>query len=327
MTFSLKRIVSLTSILAVVTLTQSCSEEIKDCMEEVSLQTVTDKEDLSKLTCDDLLASLPDIANPPENYVTIKDKNVILVGHCSLMGLNQSFLEQLQTCYEKISDFLGINPITNCMVHSRSGSLNDLAAIEEKYVGGGAAGCFTIRGRTSVKEDFECTNKPDNEMVSSNGGAEEVCAYGHEPTHIFIAGTILQRLENMWLNEGLSDYVHYEINPNRTLECHQTTWKTFDGNSYSDDVVENSGNYVNLNSSRENRDFKNDAYKTAACLWKMINDEFGNSTFRTIMQKLADSRFNGNDSFVCDILEPTIGESGIEKLKNRFGDGSIEVYE
>lgn len=328
----LKKLISLTPFLTVIALAPSCSEDVKDCMEEVSIQTGTAKEDLNQLTCDDLLAKLPDLASPPENYVTIKAENVVLIGHCSLMGLNRSFLEQLQTCYQKISDFLGIYPITSCMVHS-FGSDTDLANIEGKYVGAGAAGCFTIRGRTVAKEDFKCTNKPDegnNEISYSNDDLKNVCAYAHEPAHIFIGGTLLQQLETPWLNEGFADYVHYEINPNRTLKCHQTTWKTIDTSQYNDKVVEDSGGYVPLDwngEEHEKNNTENDAYKTGACLWKMINDELGEQKFKTIMQKLAASRMNGDSSFVCDILEPTIGEEGIEKLKGRFGEDSIEVYE
>ncbi len=98
--------------------TPDLESRLDGCMKNVSEQTERKVEELQKLTCQDLLEQLDDIRNPPDNYVILQDKNTVLVSPCSHINQGLHFLEQLQTCYENVSSFLGILPITQCIMHT-----------------------------------------------------------------------------------------------------------------------------------------------------------------------------------------------------------------
>ncbi len=304
-------------------LVPACEEEPQGCMEEVSEQTGVEEENLQSLGCQGLLERLPDLSQLPEKYEILKENNALLIGHCSYRGMNLQFLEQLQTCYEHINQFLGITPITQCLIHTY-GSGNDLAEIESKYVGAGAAGCILIRAGGNAKQNAECQETEGLEIEKP-----EFCSYGHEPTHLFIAGTLLQKGETPWLNEGLAELVLYTLNRG-SLECYDSGWRSIDINGYSGEETTEEGAYVSLGASRtehESNGTENAAYKTGACFWKKIMDDFGYESFKAVMKNLERSRFETEMSLEQEVLVPAIGENGLALLKGKFGTESTETYE
>lgn len=153
----------------------------------------------------------------------------------------------------------------------------------------------------------------------------------HEPTHVFVAGTVLHR-SPPWLDEGLATYVSAQLRTDQILECLAGSFRFIFEDQYTGEVKEKGeGDYVSLAVERKQEDLKNnasfrDAYFTGACLWDHIDANYGHETFKAIMRDVNASRFSYM-SFVSDILEHHIGESGIDDLKNKFGDDSIKVFE
>ncbi len=298
----------------------SCTEEQEydSCMDEVSVQTATPKEALAGLTCEDLLQKL--YLPLPHDYLTLKDKNAVFFTHCSLNYNGTFHLQQNQYCYEKINDFLGIQPITKCLMEAMDFE-NGLVELKSMYVPRGAAGCFMISSGW-LGEKKEC-QETDDSLIEVDGCAP------HEPTHIFVAGTVLHR-DPPWLNEGLADYVMIKLRPNdMTLECLPGSFKYVFKDSYTGELKKvTEGDYISLDEDREDYDKETQhrAYLTGACLWQHIDSVHGHETFKAIMQDVNASRFRYT-SFVNDILLSHIGESGIDDLKNKFGEDSVEVFE
>ncbi len=313
-----KTTLSLTVLLTISSVVCTKEQDYDVCMDEVAAQTAVQKEDLANLTCEDLLSklSLP----IPKDYVTLKEKNAVVFAPCFLTEYGDFRLQQNQFCYENIKDFLGIQPITQCLMEALSVE-GDLQELEAEYVSQGAAGCMIIRSRWSG-EKKEC-QKPKEEKVN-----EYSCA-PHEPTHIFVAGTVLHR-DPPWLNEGLADYVSVQLRENETLECFAGSFRYTFKDNYTGELKEmKEGSYVPLDMEREEHRQQGtsfDAYLTGACLWDYIDSNYGHETFKAIMQDVNASRF-ASMSFVNNILQYHIGENGINDLKNKFGDDSIEVFE
>lgn len=298
----------------------SCAEEqgYDLCMEEVSAQTAMPKEALLSLTCSDLLEKL--YLPLPADYVTLNDKNVVVFAHCSLITSGTYTLKQNQYCYEIINDFLGIQPITQCFMEAvyYNGDLSELASM---YIGDGAARCIMTRSIWNEKKN-ECEHREEQLPKV------ESCA-PHEPTHLFIAGTVLHG-SIPWLNEGLATYASAQLRENETLECLTDGFKYVFRDFYTGEVKQTKeGKYVPLDWTREEHK-KNgtphDAYLTGACVWDHIYSQYGQETFKAVMKEVEASRF-ACMSFVDDILQHHIGESGIDDLKNKFGDDSIEAFE
>ena len=300
--------------------TPDLESRLEGCLENVSKQAEKRVNDLRELTCQDLLKKLDDIRNPPEEYVVLQDKNTVLLSHCSNINQGLHFVEQLQTCYENVSSFLGTLPITRCIMHTQSFS-DDLYDIETRYVGEtGAAGCFLIRGSVGkVPKKAEC-------QTEINPAEEQtICYYGHEVTHLFVAGTVLQKYLP-WLNEGLADYVSFYL-AGKIFECDEEGYLFRDVVDTEKQVIKR-GKYVDLTKTRsEHRALETEAaaYTTGACVWETIVTNFGYGSFRQIIKKVEESRFVSM-SFVDDILLPVITQKGIDILKERFGNDSIEAY-
>ena len=314
----------LSSITLAAVLQPSCTKEqpYDLCMDIVSEQTSTPRENLAGLTC----ASLLDKLNLPlpEDYVILKEKNAVVFASCYFQGYGDFLLQRNQQCYLQIKDFLGIQPITQCLFQSVSYQ-NELAQLEATYINGetkeGAAGCIMIRSRIDgekgvcVKEE---TSYPDEDFSGCPA---------HEPTHLFVAGTVLHNAPLPWLNEGLADYVNSRLSGKEKLEC---LAEGFNYEHKGDSIHESlNSNYVSLALSREEhkgQGTNHAAYLTGACVWDYIVTHYGETTFKAIMKDVEQSRFT-KKSFVKDILQARIGEEGICGLKARFGDKSIKAFE
>ncbi len=86
--------------------------------------------------------------------------------------------------------------------------------------------------------------------------------------------------------------------------------------------------YVDLSKNRNEHKTmgtESAAYTTGACVWKTIVDKYGHNSFKQIMKKVEESRYVSM-SFVDDILVPVIKQEGIDTLKDKFGNDSIEEY-
>lgn len=292
-------------------------------MEEVSAQTAAPKEELANLTCSDLLEKL--YLPLPEGYIILKDKNAVIFIHCSSRSYGNFLLRQNQYCYEAIKDFLGIQPITQCLMEAKlfneELSTSELRSI---YIGEvGAAGCLMFNSAW-VGEKEQCGENSEESKENLEG--TDSCA-PHEPTHVFVSGTLLHR-NPPWLNEGLAEYVSIQLlSQYHILECFADSFRYGVHNDVLNYTKE--GKYVPLDIEREEhrqQGTEHDAYLTGACLWDHIDATYGHETFKAIMQDVNASRF-ACTSFIDDILQHHIGESGIDDLKNKFGDDSVEVFE
>ena len=309
-----KTILPLTALLS---LSIACTEDEGQndfCMDKVSAQTATPKERLAGLTCNDLVNKLP--LPLSDGYIALQDKNALVFTHCSLSYFGASRLQHNQSCYEKIHDFLGIQPITQCVMEAMSFE-GDLSELESMYVSpqkGGAAGCLMIRSRwLGEKGTCQPLGTEIPEMYS--------CA-PHEPAHIFVAGTVLDR-DPPWLNEGLAEYVMSQLQEGITLECFADSFR------FTSPSQTKVGPYLPLDIGRGEHDRNGtsfDAYLTGGCLWNHLDKGYGHATFRAIMQDVNASRFS-EMSFVNNILLDRIGESGIKDLENKFGKDSIKAFE
>lgn len=269
-----KTILPLTALLG---LSAACSDETEPwydfCMDEISAQTDTPKEELASLTCASLLEK---ITLPlPQNYITLKEENAIAITHCSSLNFGNFLLQHNQHCYQQVKEFLGIQPITQCIIEANSHQDEPLPELEAGFSGRGAAGCMVIRSHWDGNT-LECVKED-----SSNPLTEDIlrCA-PHEPTHIFVAGTVLHR-EPLWLNEGLAEYVMKHVQEDITLDCFADGFR-FTGD-YSGTKV---GTYVPLHLTREEHERNGttyDAYLTGACVWDHIDTNYGRETFRTII--------------------------------------------
>ena len=284
-------------------------------MDEVSAQTDTAKETLQDLRCTNLVEKI-DI---PEDYIVLQDENAVLITHCSLPAKGNSALQQNQLCYERIKDFLGIEPITRCIMETLTFEGDALELISE-YVPRGAAGCLMIHsvvdGKKKGCQDLEQElQKPDS------------CS-PHEPTHLFVAGTVLHN-DPPWLNEGLAEYVMAALQDNVSLECFSDGFSYIFRNPSTGEVREaKEGKYVPMDRSRKKHKEAGtsfDAYLTGACLWNHLDRQYGHETFMAIMQDVEDSRLS-SISFVDSILSPRIGKTGISDLEQRFGKDSIDAF-
>lgn len=288
------------------------------CIDKVSAQTATPKQNLAKLTCTKLMEKLP--LPLPKDYIVLQDKNAVFFTHCSLTNHGTSRLQENQHCYEKIHDFLGMQPITQCIMEAM-GLEGDLSELESMYVSSqkeGAAGCLMIRSAWFGEKKEKCLLEEEITKVKTKVNS---CA-PHEPTHLFVAGTVLN-INPPWLNEGLADYVIAQLHEGITLECFADSFRFISENQTK------VGSYVPLNKGREEHESNEtafDAYLTGACLWGHIDKTYGHETFKAIMQDVDASRFSYL-SFVNDILMRSIGEKGVNDLKKKFGKDSIEAFE
>lgn len=295
-------------------LLQSCDSSIacqeQFCVEKTKKQfSLTDRE-LSDLTCDEILVADPSLLDLPPHYGLFQTPNVLLISHCGMGYSNPLFANQLQTCYSHVQSFLGIQPLTQCILHTHSLD-DDLSVIERRYFGDsptGAAQCLMIRGMVGGN----LSNQECNTQVEIK--ESERCAYGHEVTHSFVAGTLLD--QSTWLNEGLADFVSLTLQGS-IIHCNDNGYEVVS----SEGVIE-SGEYVDL---RRSRDFftkvgkVENAYLTGACIWQTIADNFGSDAFLKIMQRIEQSRFRCLD-LEEEVLKPVIGSKGVSLLKKRFGE-------
>ena len=286
----------------------ACSDSF--CVDKTRKQlNLTDRE-LSDLTCDDILSLDPSLAELPPHYGLFRTPNILLFSHCGMGYNNPLFANQLQTCYDHIQAFLGIQSLTQCILHTHSLD-TDLSVIEKRYFGDstlGAARCLMIRGAVGGDLSYQDCNTEVKIKES------ERCAYGHEVVHSFVAGTLLDQF--IWLNEGLADFVSLTFRGS-AINCYDNGYEIV-----SSEGINESGEYVDL---RESRGFftkagkVGDAYLTGACFWQTIVDNYGQAAFLEIMQGISQSRYRCLD-IEEEVLKPVISPKGLISLKKRFGE-------
>ncbi len=276
------------------------------CVEKLAKQTGTPPEELELLTCEDLVSVFPPL---PDKYILLREENALFITHCTETNYASALLKEIQFCYGQIEQLLGISPITQCTLYTLAVA-EDLTATESQL------SCMTIPSGL-ITYATEC------EEPEPQAEAEE-CYFGHEPVHLFLSGTVLATFPP-WLNEGLSEWVQATLSPSHSLQCFANGWQLLDNEGI---FPSDSGSYVSFAKSREEHQAagtERDAYQTGACFWDYIVENFSRESLLEIMSLVQQTRFTSM-SFVTDILEPTIGDAGVNKLKAVFGEDSIEAY-
>ncbi len=286
------------------------------CTQIISNLTHEEPDELQNLICADLEERLDGLHDLPENYRVMRSENVMEVVRCDDVEETAASLANGQRCYDAIQSYLGISPMTQCIVSLRSRG-RDLLALKNYYIGEGVAGCFATSSFGS--HDFTACDDgiPEEELPP-----DAPCHGAHEYAHVFVAWGL-----PLWLDEGVASYMTSVTSPDYySLECSDQGWRTTSKNPLDSPV--RSGDYVSLAHSREEIDEQGNitkVYMTGACIWQYIDQEFGHDSFRTIMQFMEESRMHPV-SFLDDILRPTIGDEGIQQLEERFGEETIYSF-
>jgi hypothetical protein len=301
----------------------ACGIDQYDCLNEISEQTGIEPTGVSQLDCNEL-AELTGLDNPPENYTFLSTKNAAVISHCGSPEVAFNTLKQLQTCYDKLKSYLGIQPPTQCIMHTLS-RRDDLQDIEDEYASKGVAGCFLIKGGSFDRDSCDPNLEEIIRKVTHGDiPMDETCYSAHEPTHVFVAGTIIDR-NPKWLNEGLAELMKYELAPRKQgrLDCYPSSYVIVRNGEIID-----FGSFVDLDKSKEeyvSAGILGNVYHTGACVWQYIIDEFGLTAFTEIMKNIEKSR-TMSLSFEKDVLEPAIGRGGVDKLKSRFDSYNIGIF-
>src|SRR3989344_1021723 len=274
------------------------------CMDVISESVQRPIEELSDINCEELYKTTDYFSDIPSYVVSLR-KNAMVIGNddCSNIRYDENLASEIQVCYEKIKDYLEIEPIMQCIIQTIR-SPGDLADMEDKFYAMnrkiGTSGCSLMRSQ------YDGNYKGPGKECNVEKSVVKECTYVHEPAHIFFTGTILWS-DSPLLNEGIAHYMKAKIRPGSRLECYEDSWEYY----YLSDPEQNpevrSGDYKNL--IREG----------AACVWKEIEDNYGIETFRGIVQDLDASKFD-NSITLNDILNYRIGRDGVRRLEDKFGE-------
>ncbi len=253
----------------------------------------------------------PRDCKPGEQFTLLKDGRFDVVVPKGYELLGEKHLQDLEYCYELISEFLGITPSYNVIVLKIS--------INSEGRNSGAAGSNTIfyeKSQENIVADLNDVkaNNPGGFLYKSS---PTYCANTHEFVHVFVGHLSLPG----WADEGIAEYAQKNIMAGSKdyFECREDGWY---GKDYWGDDKEKLFAFSELDESPDNAEGGEAKwYRTAMCFWEYVDKTYGKESIKQVFQRndklIKENRFYKN--FVNEVLVPVLGEDVKNTLKQKFG--------